>query len=1032
MNRRRSQSLLQGQANGFALVLALMLMAFVLLLLLSITTLVQVETRAATIGLEQLRARESARLALMLAIGELQQHIGPDQRVTARADILGEGNFAPEAKFWTGVWDTTDPSAAPAWLVSGENPTPNQAPAPSLQLVGAGSAGSDSTQHVYAPQIEVLDRSGNVAEALAWWISDEGVKASVGTLPLNQRTSPNVATNHSIPALDTMLSSVHGLEDLFTDYDRFRSNDATTLNRISSLEQLFAQADFQDPSTWRLASENQFHCVTPLSLGVLASVLPAPNGGLMQDLSLFPKLINSEFETIIERAAITAATTSTAATDLGALRQFVNLRGLDDLGPLTDGKLAEPITPILSNFMMGFTIRSESPVSSHPNFYLRMRFFCEFWNPYTSGLRMTDTNGNHLDLELEITGLPTVIVEKTTGTRSSSPPIDLQDRLKDPANPDGAVIIRLRYDQQHDWLPGQTKNWTGIDATTTNSSSPYVSLLTESKAWNDASHNLGGSTGIDTGIPRLSGSIRHTSTGSNTLSVKVYAINHAIHYRSLLTELNGIEYQAVSTRPTGYASTHSGATFGYHFILRGPHFSAADPEYYRGLWLREHDPRNPRPSFNSEWYLDNDPSKHMGSAYAPVKDGISPLLLPDPSEINETNNTINTVIFRRLWDRSNSNVFPVTDGKFNKLWQDAPLFELPRERPLALASLQHLYFHNERPNKVGNSWGDQGEINTLSWFDRYYFSGLSRTDTSSHYASNLELPNPILATLQLDNPHAQITRWQTAESSDSNQARELAQRSLVVNRFNLNSTSVAAWKAVLGGLRINQWHYLDYPEDTSDLSALTLKQETRARMFARFSHSLAETYEAPQTPAFEGIEPVAPSAYYRRGARHFDADEIEQLAQEIVARLKAQALPFLSMEAFLAEQSAGNGSLMEQAIATVFAPNGRQQWDHRWETEGIRGDASEIIDIDHFSPGFLTQADVMTAIGPMLAPRSDSFKIRASAQSYAPEGTVVGSATIEATFQRIPATVVPNTPMNEPAERQLKLTSLRWLTEHER
>ena len=73
--------------NGFALMLALLLMAFMLLLSLSMTTLVEVESRAANNSLHRLHARENARLALMLAIGELQSHVGPDQRVTARADI---------------------------------------------------------------------------------------------------------------------------------------------------------------------------------------------------------------------------------------------------------------------------------------------------------------------------------------------------------------------------------------------------------------------------------------------------------------------------------------------------------------------------------------------------------------------------------------------------------------------------------------------------------------------------------------------------------------------------------------------------------------------------------------------------------------------------------------------------------------------------------------------------------------------------------------------------------------------------------
>ena len=114
--------------DGFALVLSLLLMAFVLLLILSMTTLLQVESRAASNSLRILHARENARLALMIAIGELQKHAGPDQRVTARADILGDGNFDPSARFWTGVWDSTDPAAAPTWLVSGLTVDPSIAP----------------------------------------------------------------------------------------------------------------------------------------------------------------------------------------------------------------------------------------------------------------------------------------------------------------------------------------------------------------------------------------------------------------------------------------------------------------------------------------------------------------------------------------------------------------------------------------------------------------------------------------------------------------------------------------------------------------------------------------------------------------------------------------------------------------------------------------------------------------------------------------------------------------------------------------
>ncbi len=1020
MTRRRSQQRLQSHQSGFALVLALMLMAFVLLLLLSITTLVQVETRAANNSLEQLRARESARLALMLAIGELQKHAGPDQRVTARADILGDGNYDPAAKFWTGVWDTTDPTAEPTWLVSGASVNSVNLPTDQMQLVGSGTAGTDPAQHVYAPTLDVLGTNGNASEEIAWWISDEGVKASVGQLPLNQRPTPNFVADNSMPALSTMLSSAQGLEALFTDYDRYTSNDAQNLERITSIELLIGQNDFSDTSKWKLSSENEFHAVTPFSLGVLASVLPDTNGGLMQDLSLFPKLIGTEFESIIEGAAATAQAKSTATTSVQALRQFTDLRGLDDLGTLTDGQIAEPITPILTNLMMAFSVHLDT--TSDNRLYLRMRFFCELWNPYTSGLMMQDTAGNPLDLEIEIDGLPTVKITKGSDTSSSSALIDLQNIVgHDSGDPDSPMIITLKNGADEDWLPGQSKNWTGVNADELAGRSPYESIITNSKVWRRNDRTLGGARGIDTQID-LPGNSAHIldSDEESLLQIKLFAVNPALSKRSLFCELSDIRYEPIST--TSRSATSKSVNFGYHIILRGPHQSSADPEYYRGLWLKDHDPRNPQPHFYTDWNLDVDPAAQTGSPYVPVKDGIATLLSPLPEEIHE-GGAIHFPMLRRLSDRSSPH--------FDKLWQNAPLFELPRERPLSLASLQHLYFHNERPLQVGNSWGDEGAINTSEWFDRYYFSGFSRMDPPSDYEPKSGLPNPTLLAYQFEDPSGTITRWQTAASDDMSESRKLAQDALVMHRFNLNSTSVAAWKAVLSGLRIHEWEYLDYPEDTSDLSALTVSQDSRARMFSRFSQSLEETYKAPQTPGFEGPEPIAPSAFYRRGARYFNVDEIEVLAQEIVRRMKEKGTPFQSMEAFLSEESSGSGSLLEQAIATVLAPSGRQRWDHQWEAAGTRGPATEVIDIDHFSPGFLTQADVMTAIGPMLSPRSDTFKIRARGQSFSKRGIATGSATIEATLQRTPEAVDSTAAINQPTERKLKLISLRWLSDDE-
>lgn len=121
--------------QGFAIVFSLILVSFVVLLLLSLVTFVQIETRIADQTLQNAKARQNALWALNLALGELQKHTGPDQRVTAKADINLPGaeiiededaTFATMSgedalnvinsywhdrrnRHWTGVWLDPDP-----------------------------------------------------------------------------------------------------------------------------------------------------------------------------------------------------------------------------------------------------------------------------------------------------------------------------------------------------------------------------------------------------------------------------------------------------------------------------------------------------------------------------------------------------------------------------------------------------------------------------------------------------------------------------------------------------------------------------------------------------------------------------------------------------------------------------------------------------------------------------------------------------------------------------------------------------------
>ena len=609
--------------HGFALVIALSLMTLVLLLVLSITTLVQVETRSAQIQLHTLKARESARLALTLAIGQLQKHASNDQRITARAELLGKEAIHPDARFWTGVWNTEDMDAAPTWLVSGANADVGNAPANPMRLVGPGTVGDAPSQHVYVPTIEIPDSNGTMLSRIGWWISDEGVKASAASLPINHR--PTVDIQNGDNTLQVQLASTHGLEAIFDGYNRFSADDPRMLDRISSIEQMNAFGKFND-----LALDNSrkalFHTLTLNSYGVLASTT---DGGLMQDLSLFPDLLGSGLGDYLQLGETHADQLTNQTNPIAKKLLFTDIVGLENIGTLKSGDIATPIIPVLSNFMIAFTIRSREKAEPDENLLLRSKFFCEFWNPYTHTLSMTDADGNPVDLELEITGFPKVTVHSNL-TRSD--PINLQTVMADPENDDNAVVIRLENGSNEPWLPGRSKNWVGLERTVDPVHSPYKSTDTQTKLWPRNNRTLGRIDGIDTDVTRIEGDLQHTCNESHKLHIKVYKVTDIT--RELVSDMNGFIYEQFDTNG-GYSNDHSGMTFGYHIMLREPHHSNNNNEYFRGLWIRDHDPRSPMPLFRNNWHLDNNSEAYTGSPYVAVFDGLTPMNPPDPSRIHQ-------------------------------------------------------------------------------------------------------------------------------------------------------------------------------------------------------------------------------------------------------------------------------------------------------------------------------------------------------------------------------------------------------------
>lgn len=193
-------------ARGFALVATLALMMLLTILALGLLTLSGAALRQARSSTEAAEARANARLALILALGDLQKQLGPDTRISAAADQLPgttpetSGAAATRGQ-WTGVYDSwpapasaggPDPRPATSfrqWLVSGQAgdvQTRDFAKGPdrvTRELVGPGTLGTaGSPGRVSVPVVE-LHADGKVVSRLAWWVGDQGLKAAMSTTP---------------------------------------------------------------------------------------------------------------------------------------------------------------------------------------------------------------------------------------------------------------------------------------------------------------------------------------------------------------------------------------------------------------------------------------------------------------------------------------------------------------------------------------------------------------------------------------------------------------------------------------------------------------------------------------------------------------------------------------------------------------------------------------------------------------------------------------------------------------------------------
>ena len=272
--------------KGFALVVTLSLMILLTVIAVGLLSLSSISLRASTQGQAMAVAQSNARLALMLAIGDLQKSLGPDQRITAAADILPAAKPAKEGRaHWTGVWDTRafnpatpDTKAFVRWLVSDSPSAVADAKADATTTDVQLFTGNDAATSVKVPKVTVDSGS------YAYWVEDLGLKAdlgwSEGEFTNNERKQS--ARLSAAPGPD------HGsFEGPFSGKTNYPVTKTAGNLWLDNLDKALSTADMPlvmgDPANQSIWLRDNHHDMTLGSRGVLAD---SKKGGLRRDLSL--------------------------------------------------------------------------------------------------------------------------------------------------------------------------------------------------------------------------------------------------------------------------------------------------------------------------------------------------------------------------------------------------------------------------------------------------------------------------------------------------------------------------------------------------------------------------------------------------------------------------------------------------------------------------------------------------------------------------------------------------------------------------
>lgn len=1121
--------------GGFATILALLIIALLVVVLVGAAMILRVETFTSSNAQKIAEARQNALFGLESALADLQELAGPDQRVTATADILNTGNAtlttstdAPTVlgkTKWTGVWKRDDAAGdtplnptddkSPkwlGWLVSGPEgkiPEGNTSAAPQKIQSPASAADSSVTlvgNSVSAPDDQIavtlesiFGNTGKLAGRYGFWVGDEGVKARFNMDDPPPSPTDMEARNAFFAPPTMNMKETDLLGSSFpTDGTATRAISTEQIPYLSGNSSL----DGKDKSL--------FHSLTAWSKGVLADTRL---GGLRKDLSriLYNSTIGPTDDTplypdyLLTDIGLDASGIPTSndvygfrAPTWGLLRSWANNTVSANATSVTAreaGPGVSSVAPVVLYYNLGFgaTFVTTNATTGSGNITPYIFPTVILWNPYTVpldppangyelGIKMGNPNfySNTLQFgsNMTTTGNATVVhdlqefcLSSETWLPSSPPSTTLPSTtgklyrfsLAPIPIPPGEALVYAVDSPGDAYTDGMLLS---LKYSPHNSGARIGSPLafTPSTTANQVKIGGRGTT------PQNSCYLIAKPAGNTTVSID--KTSPCFVYITGETGTAWTDYALTGNKTAQILNSTPTIRFsngGVHAMgqLKLAQATGAVINYdFR--WLMNFNPRGMvyfgaypwKSSTQSESPTSKSRSFPMG-LFERMGVGFSPII-PYSDTFGHIENIGND-----LGSTVSLAPAPSMGGRF-------ALFDLPRtDWPLfSVADLRHADLVRQSggpPYAIGGSLATIGLLreedhrtgfpNYVDWshvlnrelWDAYYFSTVP-SNLPSDYRDQ-----PLFQHL----PNARMHYYGNATNTDLLDKDKAAASLTLEGAFNINSTSEDAWVALLSD-RVG----LKYDVKTAKaLSSGTLS----GAAFSRFNQPI----NSPALPPGVGTSGDPWSGY-----RSLNEAQIRELAKAIVAQIKSRASalggPFLSLGEFINRRlvpktdphaDQGLSGALQSAIDSTTTINtdvalnsntmtagtlrpsnfdsSKSDWDH-W-----RGEPSATTPTYPKSsrnagiPGMLIQPDLLAAIGPHIAARSDTFRIRSYGDVVNPStNKVEARAWCEAVVQRLPeyldASDPPETPtanltkdINTSAGRRFKVVSFRWLTPDE-